>query len=175
MQLEEIYQRLLERFGAEVVLSCQPQSKDPWIEIAPQAIKHVCLFLRDEPALQFDALNNLCGSDWMETDPKKKNPVEPHLEVVYHLYSYTHKHHVKLKLKLPRWRDGVVGRLPQVPSVAEVWPIADWHEREAYDLVGIEFTGHPHLRRILCPEDWVGHPLRKDYEFPLEYHGIRGR
>ena len=60
-------------------------------------------------------------------------------------------------------------------SVSGVWPTADWHERETYDLVGVRFTGHPNLVRILCPEDWVGHPLRKDYEMPLEYHGIRGK
>ena len=65
--------------------------------------------------------------------------------------------------------------MPEVPSVSRVWSIADWHEREAYDLVGIHFTNHPNLRRILCPEDWEGHPLRKDYEFPLEYHGVRGK
>jgi NADH-quinone oxidoreductase subunit C len=56
-----------------------------------------------------------------------------------------------------------------------VWRTADWHEREVYDLSGVNFTGHPDLRRILCPEDWVGHPLRKDYEMPLDYHGIRGK
>ncbi len=70
---------------------------------------------------------------------------------------------------------------PHIPSVAEVWPTADWHEREAYDLMGIIFDGHPdsvdgpdgtHPRRILCPDDWVGHPLRKDYVFPMEYDGI---
>ena len=67
------------------------------------------------------------------------------------------------------------GELPEIPSLSKVWLIAEWHEREAYDLMGITFTGHPNLRRILCPEDWEGHPLRKDYEFPLEYHGIRGQ
>ena len=60
-------------------------------------------------------------------------------------------------------------------GVTSLWGTADWHEREVYDLSGVYFTGHPNLRRILCPEDWVGHPLRKDYEMPLEYHGIRGR
>jgi NADH-quinone oxidoreductase subunit C len=80
-----------------------------------------------------------------------------------------------VKVKVPRWKNDQPGQLPDVPSVSGVWAIADWHEREAFDLVGINFTGHPDLRRILCAEDWVGHPLRKDYEFPLEYHGIRGK
>ena len=65
--------------------------------------------------------------------------------------------------------------MPEVPSVTGLWKGAIWHEREVYDLSGVWFTGHPELRRILLSEDWVGHPLRKDYEFPLEYHGIRGR
>jgi NADH-quinone oxidoreductase subunit C len=63
-------------------------------------------------------------------------------------------------------------KAPSIPSVSSVWPAADWHEREAYDLMGIDFAGHPDQRRILCPDDWEGHPLRKDYDFPLEYHGI---
>ena len=64
---------------------------------------------------------------------------------------------------------------PEVASVSDIWRTAEFHEREAYDLMGVVFTGHPDLRRILLSEDWVGHPLRKDYVFPLEYHGIRGR
>ena len=76
---------------------------------------------------------------------------------------------------LPRWKDGNEGELPEIPTVTGVWKIADWHERETFDLVGINFVGHPNLVRILCAEDWVGHPLRKDYEFPLEYHGMRGK
>lgn len=175
MQLADIHQLLLDRFGGDSILALETQAKDPWIVVAPTAIRDVCLFLRDEAKTEFDTINDLCGVDYLETDAKKKDPVEPHLEVVYHLYSYTHKHYAKLKVKLPRWRDGVAGQIPSLPSVADVWAVADWHEREAFDLVGIEFTGHPNPKRILCPEDWVGHPLRKDYEFPLEYHGIRGK
>lgn len=171
----ELHQILLDRFGESVILAFQSETKDPWVEVAPASIRDVCLFLRDDSRTEFDTINDLCGADCLETDAKKKDPVAPHVEVVYHLYSYSKKHWGKLKVKLPRWQDDQAGKIPSVPSVADVWAVADWHEREAYDLVGIEFTGHPNLKRILCPEDWVGHPLRKDYEFPLEYHGVRGR
>lgn len=174
MKIEDIHKRLVVRFG-EAIRELKTGVKDPWIEVAAPAIADVCEFLRSDSLLKFEALSDLTAADWLETDPKKKNPCEPHLEVVYHLYSYSQKHYCKLKVKLPRWKDGVVGTIPDLPSVARVWDIADWHEREAFDLVGINFTGHPNLHRILCPEDWEGHPLRKDYEFPLEYHGVRGR
>lgn len=175
MKPEEIHQKLVERFGAEAIVALQTQTKDPWIEVAPARIADVCRFLHDDPALAFDGLNDLCGVDYLEMDPKKKNPAEPRIEVVYHLYSYSQKHWLKVKVKLPRWQGGVAGKIPQLDSVAGIWAIADWHERETYDLMGIEFRNHPNLKRILCPEDWEGHPLRKDYEFPLEYHGVRGR
>ena len=80
-----------------------------------------------------------------------------------------------MKVILPRWAGDKEGELPEVPSVSGVWGIANWHEREAYDMFGIRFMGHPNLVRILCPDDWEGYSLRKDYEFPLEYHGIRGK
>jgi len=175
MDVAEIHQRLQAEFGPEVVLAAVDTVRDPWIEIAPAGIVAVCVFLRDEPDLQFDTLSDLCGVDWLETDRKKKALADPRVEVVYHLFSLPHRHRLVLKVKLPRWKDNAVGSLPEIPSVTSVWAIADWHEREAYDLVGIDFLGHPRLKRILCAEDWVGHPLRKDYEFPLEYHGIRAR
>ncbi len=177
MNAQEIHQLLLERFGASAITGANMTAMDPWIEVAPSAIVGVSTFLRDDDRLRFDHLNNLCGVDYFEPDPKKaaKFTHEPHVEVVYHLSSFVRKHKITIKVKLPRWKDGKPGQLPEVPSVAAVWGIADWHEREAYDLMGIQFLGHPNLRRILCPEDWVGHPLRKDYEMPLEYHEIRGR
>jgi NADH-quinone oxidoreductase subunit C len=174
MKIEDIHQRLVSKFGDSIV-ALKTGVIDPWIEVAAPAIADVGEYLRTEPDLKFDSLNDLTGSDWLETDAKKKNPCEPHVEVVYHLYSYALKHRCKLKVKTPRWKNGVAGELPEVPTVSGVWAIADWHEREAYDLVGIWFMNHPNLKRILCPEDWEGHALRKDYEFPLEYHGVRGK
>ena len=177
MDIQAIHNILLEHFGADAVGTSPHSAIDPWIQVAASSILPVARYLRYDERLLFDHLNDLCGADYLEPDPKKaaKFGHEPHIEVVYQLHSITLKHRLKLKVVVDRWKDGVVGQLPVVPSVSDVWGIANWHEREAYDLVGIMFEGHPNLRRILCPEDWVGHALRRDYEFPLEYHGVRGR
>jgi len=171
-----LLEQLKSKFGDKIT-GAQLEAIDPWIEVAPDALADVCRFLKDSPELRFDMLNCISAVDYFEPDPKKaaKADFEPHLEVVYHLSSTVKKHTLVLKVMLPRWRDDVPGQLPEVPSVSGLWSTALWHEREVFDLSGVEFTGHPDLRRILCPEDWVGHPLRKDYEMPLEYHGIRGR
>ncbi len=177
MNITEIHSLLLEQFGESVVGASPHDAIDPWIEVAADSIVEVATFVRDHEQLRFDHLNDLCGVDYLEPDPKKakKFDHEPHVEVVYQLSSIELGHRLKLKVILPRWQNDEPGSEPVCPSVASVWSIADWHEREAWDLVGIRFEGHPGLRRILCPEDWTGHALRKDYEFPLEYHGIRGR
>jgi len=155
----------------------KPDALDPYIVVDAADLFEVCRFLRDDPRLRFEFLNCISGVDYLEPDPKKapKAGFEPHLEVVYHLSSFTHRHRLVVKVILPRWQDGKPGQLPEVPSVSSLWRTADWHEREVYDLSGVWFTGHPDLHRILLADDWVGHPLRKDYEFPLEYHGIRCR
>ena len=172
----EIHQQLVAKFGDKIT-GANLEALDPWIEVAPAAIVEVATFLKTDPTLALDALNNLCGVDYFEPDSKKaaKYGHEPHVEVVYHLYSFTHRHSIVVKAKLPRWKGDQAGQIPEIPTVSGIWAIANWHEREAFDLVGINFVGHPNLTRILCAEDWVGHALRKDYEFPLEYHGIRGR
>ena len=168
--------QLKQKFGDKIV-GQNLDAIDPWIEVSRDGLADVCRTLRDDDELQFNFLNCITAVDYLHTDPKKaaKSDWEPHIELVYHLSSTVCKHSLVLKVKLPRWKDGEEGSLPEVPTVSDVWRTADWHEREVYDLSGIRFLGHPDLTRILCPEDWVGYPLRKDYEMPLEYHGIRGR
>lgn len=128
---------------------------DPYVVVAAESIVDVCRWLRDDPEMKFDLCSSISGTD----DTKD-------FWVVYHLYSVPKNQRVVVKVKAEPRTD------PVVPSVASVWKAADWHEREAYDMYGIRFEGHPDLRRILLPEDWPGYPLRKDYEFPDEYQGI---
>ena len=169
---------LLESQFGSAITGATLDTLDPFVTVEPAKLMEVCQFLRDDPRLKFAILNDITGVDYLETDPKKllKAGFEPHLEVLYHLSSFAFPgRRFTLKLILPRWKNDAVGELPEVPSVSGVWKTADWHEREVYDLIGVFFTGHPNLVRILLNDDWVGHPLRKDYEFPLEYHGIRCR
>jgi NADH-quinone oxidoreductase subunit C len=176
MSGQQFLDRMKAQFG-DAITGSNFENVDPWIEVAPEGIVEVCTWLRDQNDLQFDMCNCISGVDYFEADAKKaaKMGWEPHTEVVYHLSSTVYKHNLVLKVILPRWKDDVEGEIPECPSVAGVWKTADWHEREVFDLSGVRFTDHPNLSRILCPEDWEGHPLRKDYEMPLEYHGIRGR
>jgi NADH-quinone oxidoreductase subunit C len=158
MDAATIHERLRARFG-ERVTAADLEAKDPWVRVEAGAIHDVCLYLRDDPELRFDVLSNETGVDY-------KNDGE--IEVVYHLYSYPHRHQVVIKVRTPR--DAAV-----VPTVETVWKAANWLEREIYDLLGVDFTGHCDLRRLLMPEDWVGYPLRKDFVEPDEYHGISTR
>ncbi|MHB0959108.1 MAG: NADH-quinone oxidoreductase subunit C [Pirellulaceae bacterium] len=171
---QALFDTLKAQFGDRVV-RVELAAVDPWVEVVPEAVAEICRALRDDRVRQFDMLNCISAVDYLHTDPKKaaKATWEPHLALVYHLSSTVTKQTCVLKAKLSRWKQGVEGELPEIPSVCGVWPGANWHEREVYDLMGVRFVGHPDLRRILCPEDWVGHPLRKDYSFPESYHGIR--
>ena len=118
------------------------------ITVEREAIVPICRVLRDDPDLRYDFLADLCGVDWL-------GKREPRFEVVYHLYSVPRADRIRVKVRV---LDGT-----EVPSVTGVWPTANWHEREVFDMFGIRFAGHPDLRRILMPENWEGHPLRKDY------------
>jgi len=115
----------------------------------PDMIVELCRFLKEHPALRFNFLSDICGVDHY--------PEAPRYEVVYHLYSLPNKWRIRIKCRL--------GDPPQVPSVTVVWRTANWHEREAWDMYGIRFEGHPDLRRIYMWEGFEGFPQRKD--FPL--------
>jgi NADH-quinone oxidoreductase subunit C len=119
-------------------------------------IAEVCAFCRDSEGLEFVMLSDLTAVDYW--------PNEPRFALCYHIYSGQHNLTLRLKVYAP-------GDDPTVPSVTGVWPGANWFEREAWDMFGIKFEGHPDLRRILMPYDWVGHPLRKDY--PLGYEEVQ--
>jgi NADH-quinone oxidoreductase subunit C len=138
------------RFGAAVGEPVMFRGETT-LAVRCEAIVPLCEFLRDEAALAFDFLADLCGVD--------RRRAAPRFEVVYHLYSLRHGH--RLRVKVPLGAED-----PIIDSVVPVWETADWHERECFDLFGIRFRNHPDLRRILLPEDFDGHPLRKD--FPLE-------
>ncbi len=153
MEPARIYERLRERFG-DRVREIAPAKLESFAVIDPGAIVEVCRFLRDDPELAFDCLNNESGVDYKDR-----------IEVVYHLFSYRYRHGATLKARLPRDR-------PEIATLDDLWPSANWMEREIFDLLGVAFVGHRDLRRLLMPEDWPGWPLRKDFVEPAEYHGI---
>ncbi len=153
---QEIHSLLTSRFGEAVLDAKLEGVLDPFIRVAPGRIHEVARFLRDTEQTQFDSLMCLSGMDY--TGGK--------LGVVYHLHSIRWGHKIVLKVD-------VTADNPHCASVESVWKTANWHEREAYDLFGIVFDGHPDLRRILLPDDWEGHPLRKDYQVPEFYNGMK--
>jgi NADH-quinone oxidoreductase subunit C len=121
------------------------------IYVDRSCIREACALLRDDASCLFNFLSDVTCVDWF--------PAEPRFEVVYHLLSISKKERVRLKVRL-------YSASPVVDSVTPVWPGANYFEREVFDLFGIRFAGHPYLVRLLMPEDWEGHPLRKDY--PVE-------
>jgi NADH-quinone oxidoreductase subunit C len=157
MDAKAIHERLVGKFGDKVTLA-NLEAASPFAVIAPEAIVEVSRFCKDDPDLAFDNLMCESGADYPKETP-------PRMEMVYHLLSYKQDHTFALKVHLPREN-------PQVATVEGVWPVANWHEREAYDMFGIAFVGHSDLRRILLPDDWVGHPLRKDWQDPDFYNGM---
>jgi len=173
MNTEQIHQKLTEKFGTACIAPLLPTAAgDAFIRVAPVAIHVVCLFLQNDSELQFDYLRCLTG---VETTEKLRVPLPDGVSaegiftddfaVIYHLYSYEKEHGVVLHVDVSRAQ-------ASVSSVADIWPAADWHEREAFDLLGVAFDGHPDLRRILLPDDWEGHPLRKDYVAPKDYNWL---
>jgi NADH-quinone oxidoreductase subunit C len=155
MEAAAIYQALETRF-ANKVGQFKGDVPEPYLSVDSKTIVDVCRFLRDEKGLNFEVLSDLTALDW---------PKDEKIQVVYHLYSYSQKHQIVLKADLPRSN-------PRIATVEGIWKVANWFEREVYDLFGVIFDGHSDLRRIMLPEDWVGYPLRKDYVEQEEYDGI---
>ena len=155
MDATEIYAALEKQFPGKVS-NFKGDVFEPWLMVDPQSVVEVCRFLRDQAGLDFEVLSDLTAIDW---------PKEEKVQVVYHLFSYAHNHQIVLKADLPREN-------PTIATVEGVWKVANWFEREVYDLFGVIFEGHSDLRRIMLPEDWLGYPLRKDYVEQEEYDGI---
>ncbi len=176
MEATAIHDLLKARFGDDVLEYVDDHEQGA--RVAAARVAEIALVLRDDDALDFDSLMCLTGIDWDGYDEKGKGKSvdilgydelgkpetsdrvgEGDLGVAYALYSHRHGHKFCLFTRVPR-------AAAEVPTVSHVWPTAAWHEREAWDLVGLRFAGHTDLRRMLMDEDWEGHPLRKDYQMP---------
>jgi NADH-quinone oxidoreductase subunit C len=143
----KVIERLKTRFG-EAIESSHEEHGDETVLVKREALLDFLRFAKDDIALRFDLLMDICGVDYLGQTPR--------FEVVYHLYSVSKNHRIRIKVRVPE-EDCTV------PSCVALWKAADWFEREAYDMVGIRFEGHPNLKRVLLFEGFEGHPLRKDY------------
>ena len=159
---DEVYDALQEAYPAfdEAIEKVVVDRGELTIHVRADKILEVCQVMRDDEALRFELCSSVSGVDYLGADERR-------FHVVYHLTSMTYRRRVRLEVAVPESN-------PHVPSVTSVYPTADWQEREAYDMFGIIFDGHPNLTRILMPDDWEGHPQRKDYPLggvPVEYKG----
>ena len=128
---------------------------DAVIHTRPNTLRKVAEFLKDDPDLQFDYLSDLTGVDYLDQDR------EPRFEVVYQFNSMNHNYSIRVRV-------GIEEEDPKVPTVSDLWKGALFPERELFDMFGIDVTGHPNLKRLIMPQEWEGHPLRKDYPLTIE-------
>jgi len=159
---DEVCDALEEAFGGlnDAIEKVVVDRDELTLHIVPERIADVCRRMRDDEALRFELCSSVSGVDYLGGDERR-------LHVAYHLTSMTYRRRVRLEV-------AVSAEQPTVPSVTSVYPTADWQERETYDMFGVVFEGHPNLTRILMPDDWEGHPQRKDYPLggiPVEYKG----
>lgn len=158
MEVDSIKQLIQTKLGDNLAIEVDENATPSALIIAAKDLLVVCRELHTNEKTYFDMLSCVTGID--------NGPDAGTMEVAYNLYSIPYEVSLMLKVVLDR-------SVPEVPSVAEIWKTADWHEREAFDMFGITFTGHPDMRRILMPADWEGYPLRKDYQHQEYYRGIK--
>lgn len=182
LDLNAIERTLRDELDDDAIVSVDAEMAQPGFTIAADRMTEVALVLRD--SCGFDRLLNVAGIDHEGYDVNGKgkhraiaqygedgtvqpvtDPATGDLGVTYHVQNLKTKALLVLKVRVPR--DDA-----KVATISSVWPTGNWGEREAFDMYGIEFVGHPDMRRLLLPEDWVGHPLRKDYEMPARYHDV---
>lgn len=156
---EEIFEYLKQNFNEENYLLSGGDIGEQWITVSATMLKETAKFLRDDEELLLDVLMCLSGVHY---------PDDNELGVTYHTYSTEFKHKLTFKVRVPEDK-------ALIPTLESIWKTADWHEREAFDMFGIKFDGHPNHTRILCPDDWDGYPLRKDYVQQEFYQGITTR
>jgi NADH-quinone oxidoreductase subunit C len=163
LDAQAIFERVIAAFGDDVFgfEAASPREvkdgpRDAFFKVKPARLVEVLQVLRNDPALRFDFLQNLTAVDWLKAGA---------FSIVYHLHSYPNRHEIVVKVEVPRDN-------PRVPSIAKLWKNANWLEREQFDLLGVVFEGHPDLRRLMMPDDWIGHPMRKDYREPAAYRDM---
>ncbi len=157
---DPVIAKVLEQFG-DLIIEASVERDQPTLVVDGDNVRAVARFLRDEPDLAFVRLVDICGADFLDVEAKLNRRAR--FEVVYHLHSFALKRWARIRV--PVDEDD-----PVVPTLTVLWPGANWYEREAFDLFGIQFSDHPDLTRILMPDDWVDHPLRKDFQPPREPH-----
>jgi NADH-quinone oxidoreductase subunit C len=161
MDQQAIHKKLSTQFGKDII-SLEEIVGDHFIEVSSGKLVEIGEYLLADEDLLFDSLVCVSGAHYPATSEEENT----RFEVVYHFFSYAHKHKLVLKVILS-------GEDLTVPSLEKTWKGAQWLERETYDMYGIKFDGNSDLRRILCPDDWVGWPLRKDYKQPEMYRHMK--
>jgi len=158
MIFDEIVSHIADELDHEIIKETDKNASPHAIIVDAVDLKRLMVFLHENEQLYFDSLSCLTAIDsGADSDA---------LELAYNLYAIPYDHHLMVKTVISKAK-------PEIDSVIEVWQTANWHEREAFDLMGIKFKGHPDLRRILLPADWEGHPLRKDYQEQTYYRGVK--
>lgn len=167
--IDDVAAALKAKVSSDVVLKVEKEHLgDPYIIVKTDQLLPVIQFLRDDEKFYCSNLSVISAVDYPALNEGQESQLKASdcIELVYVLQSYIHRHQIIVKVQLDR-------NAPRVNSICSLYRSANWYERECFDMLGVHFEGHPNLKRILLPPDWVGHPLRKDYVFPEEYNGMK--